>query len=307
MDVDNIEPGLDFVRVLEEQVAKCDVLISVIGHDWIGAQDKTGVRCLENPADFVRIEIESALQLGKRVIPVLVGQAEMPRAQDLPDSLKRLATRNAVRLTHERFRSDVQGLIGALQRALKSAEDAREAQAETEPRDSIEKQRKQAKLEPQARKHAQRRREIQAKTQKTEAEQKKANEQKESEAEEKRRTDDEARRTNVNRSAPVLTSRRSVAIASGALFVFLAITGAITYSALHLRQPPSDAVGQLTVTGPDDVSFKGEQGGAFSPAELSLELKATGPGFHWSMVNTASKWLSVTPSQAISPPMVLQQ
>jgi hypothetical protein len=124
MDVDNIEPGLNFEHVLKEQIAACDVLISVIGKNWIGAEDERGSRRLDNPGDFVRIEIESALQLGKRVIPVLVGQAQMPRAEQLPDGMKSLATRNAVRLTHERFRSDAQGLINALQRALKYAEDA---------------------------------------------------------------------------------------------------------------------------------------------------------------------------------------
>ena len=130
MDVDNIEPGLDFVRVLTDQVAQCDVLISVIGQNWLDARDKTGARRLDNPADFVRIEIESALQQDKRVIPVLVGQAQMPSPDELPDAMKPLARRNAVRLTHERFRADTQALITALQRALKNAEDARAAEAD---------------------------------------------------------------------------------------------------------------------------------------------------------------------------------
>ncbi len=130
MDVDNIEPGLDFVRVLEEQVAQCDVLISVIGRNWIDARDETGGRRLDNPEDFVRIEIESGLQQNKRIIPVLVGQAQMPSADQLPEPMKPLARRNAVRLTHERFRADTEALIAALQRALKDAEDARAAEAE---------------------------------------------------------------------------------------------------------------------------------------------------------------------------------
>src|SRR5216684_684258 len=62
MDVDNIAPGLDFVRVLHEQVAKCDVLLAIIGRGWIDAADPTGARRLDNPEDFVRIEIESALK-----------------------------------------------------------------------------------------------------------------------------------------------------------------------------------------------------------------------------------------------------
>jgi WD domain, G-beta repeat len=75
----------------------------------------------------VRIEIESAMRLGKRVIPVLVNKAEMPRATELPEPLQPLARRNAVRLTQERFKADVQGLITALEGALHEAEAARQA------------------------------------------------------------------------------------------------------------------------------------------------------------------------------------
>jgi hypothetical protein len=134
MDVDNIEPGLDFVRVLEEQVAQCDVLISVIGKNWIDARDANGGRRLDNPDDFVRIEIESALAQDKRVIPVLVGQASMPQADEVPESMKPLLRRHAVRLTHERFRADTDALIVALQRALNSAEEARRTAADDERR-----------------------------------------------------------------------------------------------------------------------------------------------------------------------------
>jgi TIR domain len=118
IDVDHIPPGEDFVRVLEAQVAQCDVLLAVIGKGWLDAADGGGHRRLDDPNDFVRIEIESALKLGKRVIPVLVNDAHMPRADQMPEAIRPLATRNAVRLTHERFRSDVQGLIAALQRGL---------------------------------------------------------------------------------------------------------------------------------------------------------------------------------------------
>ena len=88
------------------------------GNGWLDARDERGSRRLDDPNDFVRIEIESALRLGKRVIPVLVHEARMPRPDELPEAIRPLATRNAVRLTHERFRADVQGLIKALQGAL---------------------------------------------------------------------------------------------------------------------------------------------------------------------------------------------
>jgi hypothetical protein len=118
IDVDNIPPGEDFVRMLESQVAQCDAMLTVIGNNWLDAIDERGGRRLDDPHDFVRIEIESALKLGKRVIPVLVHQARMPYPDELPEAIRPLSQRNAVRLTHERFRSDVQGLIKALQGAI---------------------------------------------------------------------------------------------------------------------------------------------------------------------------------------------
>jgi hypothetical protein len=130
LDVDNIAPGLDFVRVLNERVAECDVMLAVIGKDWVDACDATGRRRLDDPNDFVRIEIESALSQDKRVIPVLVGEARMPSPEDLPEALKPMARRNAVRLTHERFRTDTQGLVKALQQTLEEIDGLRQAEKE---------------------------------------------------------------------------------------------------------------------------------------------------------------------------------
>ena len=127
MDVDDIPAGHDFVQVLEDQIAECDVLLAVIGKGWANVQDGDSRRRLENPDDFVRIEIEAALRLRKLIIPVLVDGAEMPRAETLPESSKPLARRHAVRLTHDRFKVDAQGLIKVLEGALAAAETARRA------------------------------------------------------------------------------------------------------------------------------------------------------------------------------------
>ena len=132
IDVDNISPGEDFVQVLESQVEQCDTLLAVIGKGWLDATDERGSRRLDDPHDFVRIEIESALKHGKRVIPVLVHDARMPRADELPEGLRPLARRNAIRLTHERFRADVQGLVKALQQALKEIDERQQKQADAE-------------------------------------------------------------------------------------------------------------------------------------------------------------------------------
>ena len=116
MDVASIEPGRDFRRVIEQQVASCGVLLAIIGKAWLTVADTQSRRRLDDPHDFVRLETASALKRDIPVIPVLVQQAEMPRAEQLPDDLKDLAFRNSVELTHARWDSDVELLIAALRR-----------------------------------------------------------------------------------------------------------------------------------------------------------------------------------------------
>lgn len=134
MDVDNIPPGEDFVRVLEGQVAACDVLLALIGRGWLTATDDAGERRIANPDDFVRIEIASGLAQGKRVIPVLVNDAKMPKASELPQDLVPLARRQAVRIVHDRFRDDAERLARTLEKALADAEARRKADEEEERR-----------------------------------------------------------------------------------------------------------------------------------------------------------------------------
>jgi len=118
MDVDNIEPGQTFAEVLQEKVTQCDVLLAIIGARWINALDAEGNRRLDSPQDYVRVEIEAALYQKKRVIPVLVGGAEMPRRELLPESLQPLLERQGIRVTHERFASDAKRLTRALKKIL---------------------------------------------------------------------------------------------------------------------------------------------------------------------------------------------
>jgi uracil-DNA glycosylase len=118
MDVDSIPPGADFVQVLEEAVAACDVLIAMIGPQWATLKNEAGERRLDLWDDFVRIEIASALKQNKLVIPVLVGQARMPPPDQLPDDLKPLTRRHAVELGHQRFAQDVQKLAKAIKDAV---------------------------------------------------------------------------------------------------------------------------------------------------------------------------------------------
>lgn len=115
MDVAAIEPGRDFRKAIDQSVAHCSILLAMIGKSWLNAVDDIGRRRLEDANDFVRIELASALRRDIPVVPVLVQGAKMPRADELPDDLKELAYRNAVELTHARWRSDVQLLVQALQ------------------------------------------------------------------------------------------------------------------------------------------------------------------------------------------------
>ena len=116
IDVDNIAPGRDFTEELAIRVQQCDVFLAVVGKRWADVVDADGSRRLDNPNDWVRVEIESAQRLGKYIIPVLVDGAQMPRPEKLPDALQPFARHNAARLTHERFRADVQALVVAIGR-----------------------------------------------------------------------------------------------------------------------------------------------------------------------------------------------
>jgi TIR domain len=114
MDVDAIPFGVDFVKVLRAEVAKCDVLITVIGPSWLIIRDEKGNPRLDDANDFVRIEIAAALQRGIPVIPLLVDGAKVPKANQLPSDIERLAFRHGLEVRHSSFRSDMDRLIRGL-------------------------------------------------------------------------------------------------------------------------------------------------------------------------------------------------
>jgi hypothetical protein len=118
IDVDTIEPGVDFAEEIDRAVATCKVLLAVIGPAWLTSADERGRRRLDDPDDIVRLEIEAALARGVRVIPILAEGAPMPSREDLPGSLVGLARLNALPIRHESFRSDVGRLVTAIERVL---------------------------------------------------------------------------------------------------------------------------------------------------------------------------------------------
>jgi len=122
MDVRDTPPG-NLIRVtVREQVARCRVLLAVVGEGWLTAADSAGRRRLDDPNDLVRFEIGTALELGRAVIPVMVGDVPMPREEDLPDrerspaapGLKEFANRTTISFSHGNFASSTQSLLAAL-------------------------------------------------------------------------------------------------------------------------------------------------------------------------------------------------
>jgi hypothetical protein len=131
-DIDSIELGDDFVEVITTAVGSCDVLLALIGTEWLTVTGEDGGRRLDDPADFVRVEIEAALERDVRVIPVLVDGASMPLAEDLPASLAKLVRRQALELSPSRFDFDTGRLLRVLERTLGEAQ-ARTAATAPEP------------------------------------------------------------------------------------------------------------------------------------------------------------------------------
>lgn len=112
-DIDDIRPGEDFVSAITSRLQSVDVVLALIGPDWLEAAE-SGQRRLDDPADFVRIELELALAAGKPLWPLLLGGAVMPAAEQLPESLRLLARHQAMVLSDVSWKDDVARLIAAL-------------------------------------------------------------------------------------------------------------------------------------------------------------------------------------------------
>jgi len=114
MDVDNIALGRDFRCALQETTASCELMLVLIGRNWADAKDEGGRTRLENPADYVRLEIEAALRRNIAVTPVLVQGAHIPAPEDLPAEIRDFAYRNGFELSHNRWESDVGEMVRRL-------------------------------------------------------------------------------------------------------------------------------------------------------------------------------------------------
>jgi hypothetical protein len=121
IDVDRIRPGADFTSVVRAAVDKSDVLVAVIGLQWLTLAASDGGRRIDQPGDWVAEEVGTALRRGTLVIPVLVDGAQMPSRAELPEALADLANRQALRIAHESFAADSRRLIETIEEMVSAA------------------------------------------------------------------------------------------------------------------------------------------------------------------------------------------
>jgi hypothetical protein len=116
MDIDGIPAGVDFEEYIKREISVCDLVLVLIGDNWLDARPGSDIRRIDEEEDFVRLEIESALASPQvRTLPVLVENAQMPRSADLPDTIARLARFNAIELSDMRWRSDLDRLVDVVE------------------------------------------------------------------------------------------------------------------------------------------------------------------------------------------------
>jgi hypothetical protein len=118
IDVDAIKGGDDFEQAIQNELDSACALLAIIGPNWLNIADERGNRRLDDPEDYVRLEIATALKRDIRVIPILIGNATPPSEQDLPEDLRLLSKRNVLRIRHESFTADCNQLIGTLPDSL---------------------------------------------------------------------------------------------------------------------------------------------------------------------------------------------
>ena len=118
MDLDSIEAGVDFAEVIRDAIESSAVLVALIGRQWAVLSDKEGRRRLDDPDDYVRLEIHTALERNIKVIPVLVDGARPLRQEQLPAELHKLGRLNALELSNDRYQYDRDRLVTLIQRVL---------------------------------------------------------------------------------------------------------------------------------------------------------------------------------------------
>ncbi|MEZ5534866.1 MAG: TIR domain-containing protein [Thiolinea sp.] len=129
-DVDSIPLGVDFREYIDSMIKESAVVLVVIGNEWFGSSADTGKRRIDDPRDFVRMEVAVALQRGVNIIPLLVRKAQMPDEKDLPEELKSLAYRNGISIRPDPdFNNDIDRLVYGIRKIISSAVDSKSTDA----------------------------------------------------------------------------------------------------------------------------------------------------------------------------------
>ncbi|RPI45830.1 MAG: toll/interleukin-1 receptor domain-containing protein [Betaproteobacteria bacterium] len=114
IDVERIEPGQDWRAKLAERIRAADVVLVLVGDEWLSLRDESGRRRIDDPDDVTRWELESALAQGKRLVPVLLDDAAPLQPKELPAALAPLASLQFVRIRHDAFDAGLEDLIARL-------------------------------------------------------------------------------------------------------------------------------------------------------------------------------------------------
>lgn len=121
IDGADITPGDNFADVLNKNLHQAKVMLVVIDKGWLTAVDDTGRRRLDDPNDYVRHEITTALDSGTSIIPVLIGTTPIPKVNELPPQLAELVANQAISIFHNQFEASMKALADAIKKCLKSS------------------------------------------------------------------------------------------------------------------------------------------------------------------------------------------
>ena len=115
LDIDTIEPGENFINSIIKTIDKCQLMLSLIGPNWIKQDEKYGTN-IKNPHDFVQLEIHEALKRNIKIIPILINDASMPKESDLPCELHSILKFSALSINEATLETDINSFIYQLLR-----------------------------------------------------------------------------------------------------------------------------------------------------------------------------------------------
>lgn len=133
LDRDSIAPGVSYIDAIEEALGSCQVLIAVIGRQWLTVTDKHGRRRIDDPDDELRLELTRALKRKIRVIPVLVDSAELPTEEERPHGLEMLWPLQSIHVSDDGWHADLVPLLQAIDGLLPQPVPPTSVEPETPP------------------------------------------------------------------------------------------------------------------------------------------------------------------------------